>query len=276
MKKLKVIRLVALVLAALVVVAVLGVYFFGGRALKAGIESAGSKALQVGVRVEDVDLSLMRGRVGLENLVIDNPPGYKHQNLLQLGHGSVEVDIGSLLTDTVNIRDIRLDNVVVTLEQRGISGNNLQDIIGNIGSGSEGPAEPSGKKLHIDNLELTNVTVKVKLLPVPGKADTVTLKLDPIRMQNLGTDNKLDTAALAGKILVAIAAGVARQGAGVLPEQIVAPVKASLEKTGQLSKELLDQGQKALKQGTDIGKQITGGLKGLLGPKTTQPADANR
>jgi hypothetical protein len=125
---------------------------------------------------------------------------------------------------------------------------------------SQEPAQPSGKKLHIDTLELSDVRVKVKLLPVPGKADTVTLKLAPIKMTNLGGDNKLDTAALAGKILAAIAEGVAEQGAGILPDDMVGAMKSTLAKTAELGKE-------AIKTTEDLGKGLTEGLKGLLKPK---------
>ena len=129
---------------------------------------------------------------------------------------------------------------------------------------------PSGKKLQIDNLEITNTTVKVKLLPVPGKADTVTLQLAPIKMTNLGSDQKLDMAALSSKILAAIAQGIAEQGAGILPDDMVNTMKSTLAKTAELGKE-------AVKTGMDLGKgaiktteDLTKGLKGLLKPKEKQ------
>jgi hypothetical protein len=131
--------------------------------------------------------------------------------------------------------------------------------------------QPSGKKLHIDNLELSNVTVKAKLLPIPGKVDTVTLKLAPIKMTNLGGDNKLDTAALSSKILVAITQGIAEQGAGVLPDDMLGSLKSTLAKTAELGKEVLKTGENlgkdVLKTTEDLGKGLSEGFKGLLKPK---------
>jgi uncharacterized protein involved in outer membrane biogenesis len=124
------------------------------------IESAGTKALQVGVAVDDVDLSILGGKIGFQNLVIDNPPGYKYEKLLELGDAKIAVETGSLLTDIINIKDIRLDGVNVVLEQRGVTSNNLQDIMKSLPAKEAEPAEPAepgGKKLHIDNLEITNV-----------------------------------------------------------------------------------------------------------------------
>lgn len=254
----------------LIVLAVVAVNLFADYAVRVGIETAATKTLNVGVSVSNVDLSIMAGKLALQNLLINNPPGYQHDKLLELKNAEIEIDVKSLLSDVVNIKEIKLDGVNVVLEQRGISGNNLQDVIAAIHSGSKDD-QTSGKKLHIDNLEMSNVTVQMKLLPVPGKVDTVTLKLSPIRMTNLGGDNKLDTAALSGKILLAIAHGVAKQGVGVLPKEIVDPITSALGKTIDLSKGIIEGregiGEEIIKSTEDIGKGITEGLKSLLKPK---------
>ncbi|MFZ2148206.1 MAG: AsmA family protein [Sedimentisphaerales bacterium] len=272
-KPLKALRVILLAILILVLVVVVAVNLFAERAVRVGIENAATKTLNVAVTVSNVDLSIMSGKLALQNLLINNPPGYQHDKLLDLKNAEIEVDVKSLLSDVVNIREIKLDGMDVVLEQRGISGNNLQDVIKAISAGPKDKGEPEtpGKKLHIDNLEISDVTVQVKLLPVPGKADTVTLKLSPIKMTNLGGDNKLDTAALSGKILLAIANGVAKQGVGVLPKEIVDSIASTLGKTIDLSKGIIEGregiGQEIIKSTEDVGKGITEGLKGLLKPK---------
>ena len=216
-KKNKTPKNVILVILVLIVLVVVLIYSFGSDALKAGIETAASKALNVTVDIDDLDLSILRGRVSFEDVVIDNPPGYEYDKLLELDEATVAVGIGSLLSDTVNVKEIILDGVNVVVEQKGPS-NNLQEVINSIPKSEKKlktETEKPGKILHIDTLEITNVTVKVKFLPVPGKADTISLKLAPIRMTDL---DGLDTAKLTGKILLAIAAGVAEQGSDILPE----------------------------------------------------------
>ncbi|MCH8118733.1 MAG: AsmA family protein [Planctomycetes bacterium] len=272
-KTLKALRVILLAILILVVIAVVAVNLFADYAVRVGIETAATKTLNVGVSVGNVDLSIMAGKLTLKNLLINNPPGYQHEKLLELKNAKIEVDVKSLLSDVVKIREIKLDGVNVVLEQRGISGNNLQDVIKTISSGQKDKDKPetSGKKLHIDVLEISNITVKVKLLPVPGKADTITLKLSPIRMTNLGGDNKLDTAALSGRILLAIANGVAEQGVGVLPKDIVDTITSTLGKTIDLGKGIIEGregiGKEIIKGTEDIGKGITEGLKSLLKPK---------
>jgi len=258
-KTLKILRVILLVIIILVAVIVVAVNLFADHAVRVGIETAATKTLNVGVSVSNVDLSIMGGKLALQNLLINNPPGYQHDKLLQLKNAEIEVDVKSLLSDVVNIREIKLDGVDVILEQRGISSNNLQDVITAIRRGSKDD-ETSGKKLRIDNLEMSNVMVQMKLLPIPGQADTVTLNLSPIRMTNLGSDNKLDTAALSGEIVLAIANRVVEQGVGVLPKDIVNTMTLSLDKT-------IDLSTRIIKGTEDIGKGITEGLKDLLKPR---------
>jgi hypothetical protein len=170
------------------------------------------------------------------------------------------------LGQRVNIREIKLDGVNIFLEQRGVSGNNLQDVTKTVSDGrkAEGKSEKGGRKLHVDNLEISNVTVKAKLLPVPGKADTITLKLDPIVMTDLGSDNKLDMAELSSKILIAIVTGVADKGTGVLPKEMTIAMKSTLDTTIELGKTATKEGKKLLEEGKGSGSELIKDLKGLL------------
>ena len=273
MKKIhKILRIVLLVIIVLVVSIFVLINLFGNRILKTGIETVATKTLTVPVNIDDMDFAILGGKVSFQNLIVDNPPGYKHEKLLEVGKARIAVSIGSLLTDTVNIKEIMFDGLEVTLEQKGVTSNNLQDIIKALPKSDEEP-EPkdetskSSKKLHIDKLEISNVIVNAKLLPIPGKKDTLTLKLDPILMTDLGSDDKLDVAALSSKILLAIATGVAKQGAGLLPEGMTDGMKATLSKATELSKAATEEGKKLLEEGTDAGKGIIKGFKGLLKPK---------
>ncbi len=256
-KSVRILVLFLAVIACLPVVLMAGIGAFGGSLVRKAVEVAGSGALKVPVALSDADLSLLGGKVTLRNLQIDNPPGYQHDKLLNLNEASVEVQIGSLLSDTVRIRQIRLDGVDLVLEQKGL-GSNLQDLIDNLPKSDEPKKEqPAGKSLVIDVLEIRNVTIEAKLLPIPGKADTVPLKLSTIRLTDLGRDGTMDTAALTGKILVAIAGGVVEQGSGLLPKDLVRGMGSALGKTAEVGKQLL-------KGAGDVGRGIGKGLQDLF------------
>jgi hypothetical protein len=265
-KSIKTTSIVLLAVLTLVAVVVIAIDIVADYALKAGVEVAATKTLNVGVSVGEIDLAIMAGKLGISNLLINNPPGYQHDKLLELKDAQIEVNVKSLLSDRVSIRNIKLDGVDVVLEQRGVSGNNLQDIIKTISEGRKAKGEigKGKRKLHIDNLEISNITVKAKLLPVPGRADTITLKLDPIVMTNLGSDNKLDMAELSGRILLAIAGGVANKGTGILPKEMTGAMKLTLGTAIDLGKTATKGGKKILETGKDSGKGLIEGFKGLL------------
>ena len=83
-------------------------------------------------------------------------------------------------------------------------------------------------------------------------------------MTDLGSDDKLTVAKLTGKILLAIAGGVASQGAGVLPKDMTKTMKATLGKTIELGKTATEEGKKLIEEGKDVGKGLIEGFKGLL------------
>jgi hypothetical protein len=223
---------------------------FGDRALKIGIENGAEKALKVGVRLDNVSLSIFGGKLNLNNLEVDNPQGYQHPNLLKVASAYMALNTKSLLSDTVEMEKLQFDNISLTIEQKGLT-NNLQEILNNLPK-SDAPAQPDAKpskQLKIRELQINGVEVSVKLLPVPGRADTVKLRLPPITLTNLGGDEDIDVAELTAVILKAIAGGVMEEGKGLLP----------LDMINDLGKGVLGIGQDALKQGTDIGKGIIEG-----------------
>ena len=257
-------KIIKLAVAAVVIVLVIGViafHTFSGSIIKAGVEKAAAKTLKVGVDINDISLSILGGSVAINGLIINNPPGYTYKNLLELNKTNIAVNIRSLMQDTVHIKEVKLDGMDLVVEQKGFS-NNLQEILKGLPSAKDQQGQPAaGKKLVIDNLEITNIRVKVKLLPMPGKADTIPLNLAPIKMTNLGGDNKLDTAKLSAKIMVAITEGIAKQGAGLLPDDMLKTMNASLGQLTDVGKAAVEEGKKAIESGTGILKGATDLLK---------------
>jgi hypothetical protein len=262
-------RIWSVVIAVVVIVVfVVFVNMFADRAVKAGIESAATNKLNVPVAIGDLDLSLLGGRITFGGLSVGNPPGYEHDRLLELGRAYIDADVTSLLSDVVNISTVDLSGVKLVIEQKSLTGNNLQEVLKTVSSsGAEAEEGTGARKLHIDRLDISDITVRVKLLPVPGKADTLTIKVAPISMTDLGGDDKLDTAALTGRVLAAIAAGVAGQGRDVLPTEILGPMQSQLKDLEALPSEILKEGADAVKQAEDVGKDITAGIKGLFRKK---------
>ncbi len=251
----KILRVIVLAILVLIAVIVVAVNLFADRAVRVGIESVAAKALNIEIAVDDVDLSIIRGKLVLQNLSIVNPPVYQNDELLILKNTEIEVEAKSLLSDVVNIKQIRINNVNVIIEQHSVSENNLHDIVQAISDSTY-----EGKKLRVDNLEISDISVKVDLMPNSEQAEPATLMLSPIRMTNLGYDNQLDTAALLKEIIYAIADSIVEEGISVLPTDILGTITSTLNKTIEL-------GTKIMEGKEDIGREITEGLKSLLKPR---------
>lgn len=265
MKTAKKLKTIVIVVVLLIVVLVGAFHLFGAKAIEVGVEVGATKALKVPVAVGGVNLSILAGKAGVNDLVVDNPSGYQNEKLLEMGTAHVDLDLGSALSETVIIEDILLENVTVVLEQKGLT-NNIQQVLDDMSSPAsekETPSKKPRKKLLIKNLQINEVAVKVKLLPIPGKQDTLTMKLSPITMTDLGSQDKLDIPALATKILLAIVNGIAEQGAGVLPDSIIGPM-------GDTAKELTKAAEAMLRQGAKVLDETKKQAEGML--KETQKA----
>ena len=265
-KKRSILRTIVLTVIIVLLVFSLTFEFFGNKAIKVAIETVGTKTLNVAVTLDGIALSPLRGSVEIDNLVVANPEGYENLNLLKLGEAKTRLQTTSLLSDTVKVKEIKLDGMVFTIEQKGLT-NNLKEILDSLKKKEEAPKEEpekkkAGKKLHIDTLEITNVTVKAKLLPIPGKSDTVSFPLPPIKMTDIGGKDKepVDLAELVQIIMDAISKAIAEHGTEFLPSDITGSIKNVLGKTPEQLKEL---GEKTL----DAGKDVTEGLKGLFKKK---------
>ncbi len=234
----KIVRYTAIGILAVILVASLLFSLFGDRLTRVAVETGARKALQVDVRLEKISTSLLRGKVDLVNFEIDNPQGYQHESFMKVGHVFVNLNTPSLLSDTIEMNMIQLENINLVIEQKGTT-NNLKEILSNLPksdpTGSKPEKDPKkegqSKNFSIRVLEINNIEVKAKLLSTPGRADTVTLKLKPIRLENLGTDGEFDTAALAAEILKAISIEITKQGTDVLPREMLDSVKDELGKT---------------------------------------------
>ena len=88
-------------------------------------------------------------------------------------------------------------------------------------------------------------------------------------MTDIGRNEKVDTAVLIGKILLAVAAGVAEQGGDILPKETVGEIGGMLDKAMDIGKTIFGPGGKTPdgQQQDSLGKSVTDTLKGILGGK---------
>ena len=261
----QILKTVGIVVVVILVILIAAFFLIGDYLIKAGVEKGGSAALGVPVKVSGVHLSVLRGMVTIDGLKVANPPGYKNEYLLELGKGKVAVSLGSLLSDTIHIKEINLNGTKIAIEQKGLA-SNVKDLLNRMGSKgkpeeskkAEKEAKRAGKKLVVDQLEITNT--EAKLVATIGRSTGVNLKLATIQMSNLGADSPLSIAELTSKIFVALIDGVTRQSAGLLPGDVVSGMKGGLGNIKNLGTE---EGKKVIEEGSEAIE----GIKGLFKPK---------
>ena len=202
------------VLVVLIVVAVIVMSFFLGAIVKTGMETVGPKIMQVSIKVDAVNLSLLTGSAGVKGLVVGNPEGYKTPQAISVGSAAVGVNPFSIFSDKIVVRSVRVEAPEITFEGNPFSGNNLSTIMKNVNAVTKGggpgstnaaamPAGQSGKKMEVDDFLITGAMVHVSLTGIGGKE--MTLPLPDIHLTNLGKDNAGITATdLTRRVLDAI------------------------------------------------------------------------
>jgi len=204
---------VAVILVVLIVVAVIVAGFFLGTIVKTGMETVGPKIMQVSIKVDAVNLSLLTGSARVKGLVVGNPEGYKAPQAISVGSTAVGVNPFSVLSDKIVVRSVRVEAAEITFEG-GLGGNNLSKIMDNMNAiaKSGGPASTNttakagtepGRKIEVDDFLITGATVHVSLTGMSGKE--MTLPLPDIHLTNLGKGNAGITATdLTRRVLGAI------------------------------------------------------------------------
>lgn len=224
---------IALVLVLLVVLALVAVGLSLNTAIKQGVETLGPQIAKVDIRLAGVKLSLLSGSGSVKGLVIGNPEDYKTPHAISVGSTSVSVSPGSVLSDKIIIKSIRVEAPEITFEV-GPGGSNLQKIQANLestlgdGASASQPAadgKKPAKKLQVDEVIITGGKVTLGAALLGGKV--VEASLPEIRLKDLGTGPDGITAADLGKRLLSVVMdGAIKVGA----EQLSKAGKEALEK----------------------------------------------
>ena len=256
---------------------------FGEKGIRNVIEKAGTKGLNVEVKLDDVDLSPFRGTVKLKNLTIANPQGFQMPYLLSMGEGVVNLDLPTILKEEIVIDKIKLDEIHFVLEQKGLE-NNVSVLINSLEKSEEETAatpaieeavveaEEKGKKLIINEVSITNSKVTLKLVPLPGKKDAITLNLTPITIKDIGKKNDVNIEKLSQFIIMKITQAISEQGEGIIPTDVLKDLSLladidpeKLLKSGfEAIINQKENSEKLKKSIETTGKEITDTAKGAL------------
>jgi uncharacterized protein involved in outer membrane biogenesis len=205
----KILIRIALALIVLLIAGVITLTLNLDRGIKKVVETVGPQITQVPVKLDGVSLSVFSGSGALKGLTIGNPEGYKTPEAMSVGLASVAVNPGSIFSDKIVVKHIRIEAPKITFEL-GPGGNNLQRIQKNLEAAGGGvapatPTEPAketgpGKKLQVDEVVVTGGMVTFGVAALGGKVYEA--PLPEVRLEKLGQGPDGITAAELGKVIL--------------------------------------------------------------------------
>ncbi len=269
----KVLKKVLIGIGAVLVILIVVVVLFLGQVVKTAVETAGPQVAGVEMSLEKARVYLLLGDIKLKGLVIGNPEGFKTPSLMELNELVIDIDMGSLFTDTIVIKEIHIDGPQITYE-RGLKTSNLSALQENLAPDEEKPkkektdapkekSDKPAKKVVIDDFLLENGKVNISIAIAGGKK--LTVPMAPIHLKDIGKDSDgTSITEIVNEVLGAImkSVGDAVAASGDLAGDALKGVGGM---AGDAAHGVTDMAGDATKGATDAAKGATEGLKKLGG-----------
>lgn len=239
---------------AIVVVAIAGAaYYFASNLdslVKAVVERYGSEATQARVSLKAVELSPTSGAGRLQGLTVGNPKGFATSEAIVLGDVRVSLDISTLQSNPIIIKEVLITQPAVTYEYAG-GGSNLEVIQKNVqayaarfsgsrpAGGTQGGSATTGsktdaaaeRKVIIERLLVTDGKIGISHAALQGRS--LSSPLPTIELKDIGKDKGGATPAeVADKVIGTISAQASRVASADLQKQLGAALKDQAGKIG--------------------------------------------
>ncbi|MCU0583268.1 MAG: hypothetical protein MUE57_05455 [Syntrophales bacterium] len=160
------------------------------------------------VRIDDVRVSFLSGEATVTNFVLGNPKGYRSAHAAKAASISVDLDIGSLLQDTIVVKRIEVVQPDIIYEKRGGTDNfktiarHAEQKAKEAGmAGGETGNETPGKKLLIREFILKGGRVTLYTPDLPSGAASAAIP--DMHLRNVGGDGA-EPSAVFSRILAAL------------------------------------------------------------------------
>jgi hypothetical protein len=268
----KILVRVVLGLVVLLVVALVAVIVFVDPLIEEAVERGATYGTGVETTLGGVDAGLLSGELGLDELSVANPAGFRPEPFLAMKSGRAKWDNRSLVSDTIEIEELVFDGVTLNLERTDGKTNYgvILDNLGKLSSKDDAPAEDGPKKtIKIGLIEIKNIKAGVHMSGVP-LADGLSVDIPRITIEDFDSSGDMDevVAKVTRAVLDAILAAVLEAGANILPTDLLKDLGGEV---ADLGKAIGKEAGAVLK---DVGKgveksvgEVLKGAEGLFNPK---------
>ena len=145
--------------------------------------------------LEQLNLNPYTGKLLVSGVKLANPEGYAEKDAFELGSLSVDLEVSSLLSKEIHVRDIMIDAPYASYVFDAAGSNNFDRIIAAVNKklGPKEKKEPSDTKVVIDKVTIKNVKVAVNtgrfeltslVVTDFGKSTAATIKLEGVKLVN--------------------------------------------------------------------------------------------
>ena len=165
-----------------------GAFFYLDSLVKNGIEIAGSQVLGTTVTVDSVSISPINGTGSIAGLKIRNPEDFSSEYAIELGSIAVNLDVGSLLSDTIQIDSVIISNPEVTYENR-ITTDNIRALLNNLsGDSDEAGAAPNASEGASTGVVIVDLLMVDPQVNVVAALITAPISLPDVHLENIGEE----------------------------------------------------------------------------------------
>jgi hypothetical protein len=211
------------------------------------IERDASERLGVATEIRSLLLRPISGILSLRGLAIANPPGYAG-GFLAVERARADLDVTTLRHEVIEVREVSLDGVELTLEQAHGS-SNYDAIVSKLGTGDPS-ARSEGPSVRVRDLWVRNITAHLRLAPAPP----LSVEIPEIHLQALGGSGGASSGQITAEVVRAILTSVATEVPGV-PLALAGRLITGLGLSGAAEK-LRETGERGLDAARDALREL--------------------
>ncbi|MGD9874662.1 MAG: AsmA family protein [Kiritimatiellia bacterium] len=207
----------AIILVIAIAVILIAAALFLSPLVKTAVEKGAPPMLGVPVTLDKPGINLLAGKINLKNLVVGNPEGYKTDYAFKLGQFKIDMQMSTLGSDTMVIKDILIDGPEICYEM-GLGNSNIGTILDHLKKQSpdgkpEAEKEEKAGQVQIDNFVISGAKLRVSAKMMGGQA--VTIPLPTIHLKDLGKkDEGASITDVITEVMNAVAGAIAEAVAG--------------------------------------------------------------
>jgi uncharacterized protein involved in outer membrane biogenesis len=178
--------------AAFIIAAVILITSLDSLITKA-INTYGPEITGTDVRTEGVRVSFLSGEAAVKNFLLGNTKGFRSAHAMKAASINVDLELGSLLGDTIVVKRIEVTQPDIIYEKRGGT-DNFKTIARHAGQKAKGTGlvsgeaekEESGKKLLIRDFIIRGGRVTLYTPDLPS--GTASAAIPDMHLKNIGMD----------------------------------------------------------------------------------------